>query len=253
MPFFILSILVQILCAVHCVRGGRNSLWLMVIIFLSLPGCAAYAFFEILPELAGRREVRAVKAAAVRRLDPERDVRAARDALDVTDTAANRTALGDALAETGAWADAVPHYREALAKTPGGDRTARLKLARAQLESGDAKAARDLLESLPESASGSENDRTALLLARSLEACGEAERAIACYADLGKRLPGGEAQCRQAALLIAAGRNDAAIAVLAEVAKLARRLGRVERAKAADMYDWAARTLAELRAAQSGR
>ena len=63
MPIIGLSILVQIACAVHCVRNNRNALWLMVIIFLSLPGCLAYFIFEILPGLMGRREVRAVKRA----------------------------------------------------------------------------------------------------------------------------------------------------------------------------------------------
>src|SRR5438309_4452750 len=91
MPFLYLSILVQIGCAVHCVRGHRNQMWLMVIIFLSLPGCLAYAIFEILPGLAGRREVRMARATAVRRQNPDREVRRAREALEVADTAANRT------------------------------------------------------------------------------------------------------------------------------------------------------------------
>lgn len=131
MPFLGISILIQILCAVHCVRGGRNSMWLMVIIFLSIPGCLAYAFFEILPGLSGRREVRAAKAAAIRTLDPDRELRAARDALEIADTAANRTGLGDALADKGDWSEAAVHYRGALAKMPTSDRATQVKLARA--------------------------------------------------------------------------------------------------------------------------
>src|SRR3954452_15222403 len=103
MPYFILSILIQIACAVHCVRNNRNSMWLMVIIFLSLPGCLAYSIFEILPAYAGRREVRALKSAATRKLDPEREIRLAREAVETADTAANHTNLGDALAATGSW------------------------------------------------------------------------------------------------------------------------------------------------------
>jgi hypothetical protein len=247
MPFFIVSILVQIACAVHCVRNSRNSLWLMVIIFLSLPGCAAYAIFEILPGVTRSREVRAVKAAAVRKLDPERELRAARDAVDVADTAATRTALGDALAQAGNWGEAARHYREAVAKTPGQDRAARLRLARACLEAGHSAEARKLLETLPESASPSENDRAALLLARSLDELGESDRALALYAELGERMAGAEAQCRQAALLIAQGRRSEAIAPLEETERRVRRMDKMERRKDADMYDWAARTLAELR------
>ena len=61
------------------------------------------------------------------------------------------------------------------------------------------------------------------------------------------RLPGAEAQCRQAALLIKLGRKSAALPVLAEVERRLKRLDPGERAKDADMYDWAMRSLAELR------
>ena len=249
MPILGFSILVQIACAVHCVRGRRNSMWLMVIIFLSLPGCLAYAIFEILPGLAGRREVRMARATAVRKLNPDREVRRAREALEVADTAANRTTLGDALAEQGEWGEAVLQYRAAIARVPGGgDRAAQLRLARAELESGNDKAARTLLEALPPSASGAETDRAALLLARALEGCGETARALALYEDLGRRMAGCEAQCRQAGLLIAQGRRPEALEPLTEVERRLKRLDRMERAKDSQMYDWAARTLAELRA-----
>jgi len=247
MIFFVATILVQIACVVHLIRNNRNSLWLWAIILLPIAGSAAYLVVEVLPGLFQRREVRAAKAAAVRRLDPERELRAARAAVDVADTAATRTALADALAEAGQWGEAVRHYREAVAKTPGQDRAASVKLARACLEAGNFAEARRLLEALPESASPSENDRAALLLARSVEALGETERAMALYAELGERMPGAEAQCRQAALLVAAGRGREAIPLLEEAERRARRLDKMERRKDADMYDWAARTLSELR------
>ncbi|MEA3064486.1 MAG: hypothetical protein QOJ27_925 [Sphingomonadales bacterium] len=247
MLFFLATILIQIACVVHLFRNHRNTLWLWAIILLPIAGSAAYVVVEVLPGLFQRREVRAVKAAAVKRLDPERELRAARAAVDVADTAATRTALADELAEAGLWGEAVRHYREAVAKTPGKDRAARLKLARACLEAGNTAEARRLLETLPESASPSENDRAALLLARSLDALGETDRAIALYAELGERMPGAEAQCRQAALLIAADRAGEAVPLLEETERRARRLDKMERRKDADMYDWAARSLAELR------
>ena len=248
MPIIGLSILIQIACAVHCVRNNRNSMWLMVIIFLSLPGCAAYAIFEILPAYAGRREVRALKTAAARKLDPDRDIRLAREAVETADTAANHTALADSLAAKGEWKEAAAHYREALHRAPGGgDRPTKVKLARAELEAGDDVAARALLETLPPSASDSENDRAALLLARALEGCGETARALALYDELGRRMAGCEAQCRLAALLIASGRRAEAVEPLAEVERRVKRLDKFERAKDPAMYDWAARTLAELR------
>lgn len=247
MVFILATFLVQVACVVHLFRNHRNTLWLWAIILLPIAGSAAYAVVEVLPGLFRRREVRAVQAAAVRKLDPERELRAAREAVDVADTAANRTALADALAEAGNWGEAVRHYREAVAKTPGQDRAAGLKLARACLEAGSTAEARRLLEALPESASPSENDRAALLLARSLDELGEADRAAALYGELGERMPGAEAQCRHAALLIARGRGAEAVPLLEEAERRARRLDKMERRKEAEMYDWAARTLAELR------
>jgi hypothetical protein len=219
----------------------------MVIIFLSLPGCFAYAVLEIFPRYAGSREVRSAKAAAIRRLDPEREVRAARDALDLADTSANHIALGDALAARGSAREAVGHYREALAKARGADRATQIKLARAELETGDAASARTHLETLPESNSPSETDRANLLLARALQECGENERALEIYMDVGQRLPGGESRCRAAALLLSLGRKGEARILLEDVGALVKRLDRFERRQNKDMYDWAARTLSELR------
>lgn len=244
-----ISLVVQLLCAVHCVRNGRNGLWLMVILLLSIPGCLAYAWFEILPQYAARREVRTVKRAAAKVIDPDRELRAARDSLDTADTAANRIAMADALAEQCKWAEAIPHYEAAAAKTPGSDRATQIKLGRACLESGSYERARAVLEALPASQSQAETDRGALLLARTLEELGESDSALALYAELGERIPGAEAQCRQAALLIALDRRSEALPVLIEVEKRAKRMDRYERAKHSDMYEWAARELAELRSA----
>lgn len=248
MPIIAASILIQILCAVHCVRNGRNQMWLMVIIFLSIPGCLAYAFFEILPDLSGRREVRRVRQAAAKALDPEREIRRAQEALETADTAANRIALADVLVELKRWGEAIPHYEIADLHTPGVDRGLRMRLARAYFETGRNDPAREVLEKLPESSSPSENDRAALLLARVLEQQGETARALAIYADVGIRLPGAEAQCRQAALLISLDRRREALPILGEVERRLKRLDTYERAANAEMYDWAARNLAELRA-----
>lgn len=247
MPLIGLSLIIQIACAVHCVRNSRNGLWLMVIIFLSIPGCLAYALFEILPHYSGRREVRHLKSAALRKIDPDRQVRAAREALDVADTAANHIALADALVEQEAYGEAIAHYRSAMERMPASDRATQLKLAGAELEAGNAAGACRLLESLPESGSPRANDEATLLLARAVEETGDKARALRLYEDVGQRLPGGEAQCRQAALLMSMGRPRDAESVLGDVERIVRKLDRFERARRAEMYDWAKRSLSELR------
>lgn len=242
-----LSIVIQVLCAIHCMRSGANRLWLTIIIFLSLPGCFAYAILEILPQYSNSRQARRLKSAAIRTLDPERDVRIAREALALADTAANRIALGDALVETEAYPEALRHYEEALRMVPSPDRTTQFKLARATLEGGNPAEARRLLEELPASGAASENDRASLYLARAYQGVGENEKALALYEDIGRRLPGGEAQCRMAQLLIELGRAHEAEPVLEEVQRRVKLIDRDQRARNAQMYDWAERTLSEIR------
>jgi hypothetical protein len=81
-----------------------------------------------------------------------------------------------------------------------------------------------------------------------LEESGESARALAIYADIGTRLAGAEAQCREAGLLISLGRRGEALAPLVEAEKRGKRMDRSQRAKEGDMFAWAADTLAELRA-----
>lgn len=248
MPIFLAIIALQIACAVHCARSGRSGVWVMVIIFFPVVGSLAYVVMEVLPGSGVTRTAKTVRARAAQKLDPERDVRRAREALEIAETAANHVALADALADQGKWHEAIPHYEQGEAKAPGGnDRAIRLKLIKASFEAGRVARAREMLEALPPSGLQGENDRAALLLARMLEEAGESARALALYADVGERLPGAEAQCRQAALLIALGRDGEAAPLLAEAERRAKRMDRRERAKDADMYAWAADTLAEMR------
>ncbi len=239
-------VLIQILCAVHCVRSGRQN-WLMLIILLPLLGSLAYFVMEVLPGLGQRREVRAAKEAAVKAIDPERELRTARERLELADTAANQIATADRLAELEKWDEAAEHYRIGIAKSPRPERGPGTRLAVALYEAGRAAEARDVLDGLPETQSPSERDRASLLRAKVLEELGEDEEALALYGDAGERLPGGEAQCRQAALLIKLGRPDEAVAALEEVERRLRLVDRHERARQKDMYAWAMRELAQLR------
>ena len=51
MGFVVLSILAQVLTVVHIIRTGRNQLWIMAAVLLSIPGCIAYFVVEVGPKL----------------------------------------------------------------------------------------------------------------------------------------------------------------------------------------------------------
>jgi hypothetical protein len=247
MPFGIgFGLLIQALFAIHAMRTGRQQ-WIMIL-FIPVVGPLAYFVMEIMPGMRGNRHVRTVTAKAVQALDPERELRAARDALDLADTAANSLRLADALAELGRHAEAVPLYRASIAKTVGDlDPRTQVKLTAALFESGLGAEALELLDTVPEPLGQSERDRMQLLRAKLFEHLGRKDEALKLYEDVVTRMPGEEARCRYAALLLDQGWDRKAMKVLEEVEGRMKRLDRQQRAAEADMYRWAAETLRVLR------
>lgn len=242
-------IAIQVFCIVHLMRHGRNPLWLSALIFLPIVSALAYLIVEILPGMGSNRHVRTARAQVVAKLDPERELRAARDALDLADTAANRLRLADALAALDRHVEALPYYREALRMTPGEpDARTQMKLAATLYAAGQGAEALALIDAVPEPIGQSEKDRRDLLRAKTLEHLGRKDEALALYADIVTRIPGEEARCRYAALLIDQGRERRAMTVLEEVESRMKRLDRQQRAADADMYRWARETLGWLRA-----
>jgi hypothetical protein len=241
-------IALQVACVVHLLKTGRNNLWLSAIIFLPLAGSLAYLIVEVLPGWQSHRHVRTARAKAVAALDPEREVRAARAALDLADTAANRMRLADALVALGRNEEAIPLYRESIQKTVGDvDTRTQRKLAAALFESGQGAEALALLDAIEPPLGQSERDVQQLLRAKVLENLGRKEEALALYEDVVTRMPGEEARCRYAALLIDQGWDRKALKVLEEVEQRMKHLDRHQRAAEADMYRWAMETLGALR------
>lgn len=247
MIVYLAVLAIQVMLIIDVIRNGRNQLWIMALMFLPGPSTIAYIVIEVYPRLRGNRHVRTVRAKAVAAIDPEREVRAARDQLDLADTAANRIRLADALAALGRYGEALPLLHEAIERGPADMRTGE-KLARAQFETGDGASALATLDANPPASAQSDRDRQGLLRARILEALGRKEEALAMYADLVTRLPGEEGRCRYAALLLDQGWDKKARVVLEEVEARMKRLDRQQRAAEADMYRWAMDRLGELRA-----
>lgn len=244
-------IALQIACIVHVIKTGRNQLWIGALFFLPVASAIAYFVVEILPGLQGNRHVRTVRAKAITAIDPERELRAARSALELADTVANKVRVADALAALGRHDEAVPLYVNALANMGGADTRTEAKLAASRFETGDAAGALAVLDGLEPPSGQSERDRHALLRARIYEHLGRKDEALAILADLVTRYPGEEARCRYAALLLAEGYDGRARRVLEEVEQRMRRLDRQQRAAEAEMYKWAADTLRDLRARDS--
>jgi hypothetical protein len=247
MIFFILMLAIQVACIVDVVRHGRNTIWIMALVFLPLASTIAYLIVEVMPRMKHNRHVRLAREQIIEKLDPDRELRAAREGLEVAQTAANRIRLGDALVAKGRAAEALPLYRDAIGVARPDYRTGE-KLARCQYLADKNEEALATLDNMLAPSAASDRDRVAVLRARVLEDLDRGDEAEAIYADLVDRYPGDEVRCRYAGLLLKQGKRADARRLLSEVEHRLKRMTRQQRAADGPMYDWAMTKLGELRA-----
>lgn len=218
----IASLVIQVLLIVHCIRTGRNSLWIWAIALLPAAGPIAYALVELLPSLFHSRGTRSAVRGVRRALDPEQDLRRYADGVRQTGDVASRQRYADELLRHGRATEAIDAYRQALTGLYEADPDLLLGLARAQFAAGKPGDARSTLETLnarnPEFRSADAH----LLYARALEAESQHDRALAEYAAVARYYAGAEAALRHAQLLRARGRTDEARTVLKELLEHAR-------------------------------
>lgn len=246
MHFFLISIVLQLLCIVHVFRTGRNTAWIMAIAFLPMVGILAYFIVEILPGLPRDRRVRDARTKIADKMDPERRVREARDAAEFSNTVGNRLEYGDALMARARHDEALEQFRTAERLSPHIDRAIGMRIAEAAYEAGHSAEALAAIDALPETISRTDLDRRALLRAKVAEADGRPDEALALYRDIVDRVPGDEVRCRIAAVLLAGGDKGGARAMLKEVEQRMKRTPPITLKADAAMYEWAKRTLAEL-------
>ena len=217
MPIFGVSILFQILCVVHIIRTGRDRIWIFVVIFLPAAGILAYLLVEVLPSLFRGRTATRFSGEIRRQVDPGRDIRARRRALEVADTAENRRQLGEALLETGQYDEAATLYEQSLVGIHRDDPALLFGLARARVGQGDYAACLQSLDALAEGQRGDEPVERRLFRAICLEHLGRSDEARTIYAAIADRYPGEEARYRYACSLAASGHAEGARQIYEEI------------------------------------
>jgi hypothetical protein len=247
MIFLVLTVAIQVALIIDVFRHGANRFWIMALMCLPLAGSLAYVIIEVFPRMKHNRHVRQAQTQIIEKLDPERELRAARDALDLAQTAANRIRYADALVARGRHGEALPLYRDAIGAGRADYRTGE-KLARCQYLADRNEEAVATLDAMTPPSAPSDKDRIALLRARILDDLGRDAEAGDIYNDLVHRYPGDEVRCRYAGLLLKQGRKADARRLLDEVEHRLKRMDRHQRAENGPMYDWAMAKLKELRA-----
>ena len=214
---FILTLAIQAGLIVHVIRTGRNSLWIWAIALLPAAGSLAYVVVEILPGIFGGQAARRTKAGMQRIIDPNRDLRQAAAAVEISGNVDARRRLADELCERGQYDEAIAVYQAGLKGIFEHEPTLLLGLAQAQFAARDFAAARASLERLirqnPEFRSADGH----LLYARTLEAQDALDEAEYEYAAVAPGYPGAEARLRYALLLKRRGKLEEARRLLKDL------------------------------------
>ena len=109
--FYVITIALQAICVIHCIKKGNQGNWIWLIVFLPLIGCVIYFFSEILTN----REMRSMKSVAGEILNPSGSIKKLETNLKFSDTFKNRITLADAYLAAGETDKAIPLYENSLA------------------------------------------------------------------------------------------------------------------------------------------
>lgn len=143
-----LHVLVAIYFGIHAIRRGRELYWLFILFMFPLFGSIVYFFVAYLPELRENRGVRKAGRAVVQALDPGRELREAQRAYELTPILNNRLRLAEAQLASGDVASALQHFTEAAQGPFATDSVVLRGLARAQLAANAPQEAAASLERL---------------------------------------------------------------------------------------------------------
>lgn len=211
-----LSAIIQVALIIHVIKTGRPYYWIFIIMVPGI-GALAYLVVELLPEFLdsfqGRRALRGVK----KTLDPGGDLRQREREHRLSGSVDATRHLASELIENGQYEEAIEHYRQALTGLYERDPDLLLGLATAQFADDQFEAARQTLDLLIEHNPDYRSSEGHLLYARSVEACGDTEKAIEEYAAVSAYYAGAEAQLRYGRLLEQTGDSEGALREYEEI------------------------------------
>lgn len=234
-----LHVLLALLCAVHVVRSGQPLYWLFILFAFPLLGSLVYVFAVYLPNSRLDRGARRAVVAATRVLDPEREVREARTALDETPTAQNQMRLAAALFETGEAEEAARLYETCLRGPFASDLEIRFGAARAFTECQRYREALAHLELIRSSNPNFRQEQVSLLLARCLAGVGRTDDARQEFQSAVAKFGTFEARAEYAIWALSIGDTATADALLVDIDRITQRWSSATR----DLNDGAMRRL----------
>ena len=231
----VLHLLMAVAVITHAHRTGRPDFW-RFIAFMPVMGPLAYVLFEILPEFAQTRRGRQVASDLKSAINPDADWRHLNQKVQEQDTVEAKCRYAEECERKGMWGEAIGIYLKAAQGAYADDPEILRGLARAELGSGDAKAAEETLDRLREAHPEYQNQDAHLTFARALEAQDRTKEAVEEYQALAGYFVGLEARTRLGLLLQKTGDPATARKLFDDVVRASEARGVV---LSADDRDWA--------------
>jgi hypothetical protein len=244
-PSYLLTIAVQVALIIHCVKTGRNVIWIWVLL-VPFVGVIAYLLVEVLPELFGSRASKRAVRSVGQVLDPGKNLRQYEATARFAGDVASQQRYASELVRQGRAAEAIDVYKQSLKGLFEHDPKLMQGLAEAQFAAAKPAEARATLDTLIASNPEFKSPDGHLLYARALAEEGNASKALEEYRVLVGYYAGAEAKLRYAQLLRAEGQRDSAKQVLSDLTEHARHAPRHYRKAQAEWLSAAERELASL-------
>lgn len=225
MPFFLLSLVLQVCLVLHVVKTGRNTTWLWIVILLPLAGSIAYLVVEVLPDFLGGRMGRSASRKVGALINPNKDLNEALKNYEISSSTENAIRLAQAYLEKGMHAEAKQLFEKSLTGLHKIDPNFMFGLARAQFGLGEFENCKQTLDELIKLNPDYKNEEAHLLYARTLETLERFEEATHEYETLCKYFTGPEAKYRFALMCKQLGKIEQAQKLLADILFLARTSG----------------------------
>lgn len=239
--FYFISIALQAICVIHCLRKGNEQKWIYLIIFLPMIGCVAYFFTEIV-------NVRRIHGPQLGSggfsgfSSPVGRIRKMENTLRFADTFNNRVMLADAYLLVGRTDEAIGLYKESLTGAFSENEHVIKQLIVAYFQKGmyaEVIVMARRLYGRPQFARSKEH----VLYARALEYTGDVEGAEREYMKMKGRFADFEARYQYGLFLRGAGREKEARLVFEDIADEAPHLSSRERR---DNRSWISKAKEEL-------
>lgn len=227
MPFygygFLIGLLVQLACAAHVIRTGRNLLWILPIALLSWIGCIAYLVIAVLPDaVRAHMPARRFYDEPTSIADPGTSYGRKKRDMETIGSAQSKRVFAEECIKRGRYTEAVELYESAMEGPHTEDPALLHGLARAKLLAGDGAGAQAAFESLKSVSPADFTTDARLHYARALALQGKNDAALAEYRALVPTFPGEEARCRYAQLLLETGDRAGAEKLFREIVESSR-------------------------------